>query len=111
MTGRSAPPDPVRDTERDRAGSLDHVSWTRRKDWVHREMAGRALLARSDGERRTLGGLATAVWVVLDEPGTTADVVARLHELAPDQQIDEPTVIEALEMLVGAEVVDPVDAD
>lgn len=73
---------------------------------MHREIAGRALLARSDGERRTLGGLATAVWVVLDEPGTTADVIARLRELAPEQQIEEQAVVDALEMLVNAEVVD-----
>jgi len=95
-------PEPDRDTP----GSIHDVTWTRRKDWVNREIAGRALLARPDGERRTLGGLATAVWVVLDEPGTTADVIARLNELAPDQQIEERAVVDAVEMLVDAEVVD-----
>ena len=68
-------------------------------------MFGRAMLARLDDERRTLGGLATAVWVVLDEPGSTEDVVARLRQLGPDQCIDEPAVLEALEMLADADVI------
>ncbi len=72
---------------------------------MHRVLPGRALLARPDGERRTLGGLATAVWVVLDEPGSTADVVARLGQLGPEQSIDESAVLEALEMLADADVI------
>lgn len=69
------------------------------------------MLARSDGERRTLGGLATAVWVVLDEPGSTTQVVARLHELGPDQEIDEVAVQEALEMLSRADVITMITSD
>lgn len=68
-------------------------------------MFGRAMLARLDGERRTLGGMATAVWVVLDEPGSTEDVVARLRQLGPEHQIDDTAVIEALEMLADADVI------
>ena len=87
------------------------VQWQRRVEWVHRELSGRAMLARSDGERRTLGGLATAVWVVLDEPGSTAEVVVRLQELGPEQQIDEAAVLEALEMLADADVITTITPD
>lgn len=66
------------------------------------------MLAESGGERRTLQGLATAVWVVLDEPMTEHDIVEALIELGavPDGVDDE--VVSTLELLVHHGVVEPV---
>lgn len=86
------------------------MRWSRRTEWVYRVMAGRVLMARRDGEQRTLGGLATAVWVVLDEPATTTEVVDRLGELSAGETIEEQSVVDALEMLVGAEAIDRIEA-
>ena len=44
------------------------MRWRRRPEWVHRVVMGDAMLAAPGGERRTLQGLAAAIWVVLDEP-------------------------------------------
>lgn len=63
------------------------------------------MLARLDGERRTLRGLATAVWIVLDEPADRAEVLDRLADLGPDDDLTTAEVDKALEMLVEAEVI------
>lgn len=81
--------------------------WARRPEWVHRVLPGRALLARRDGERRTLGGLAVAVWVVLEEPGDLEEIMAELGELAPDGEVSRDDVASALEMLLEADVITP----
>ena len=49
------------------------VMWRRRPEWVHRVVMGDAMLAAPGGERRTLQGLAAAIWVVLDEPLTVEE--------------------------------------
>ncbi len=81
--------------------------WARRPEWVHRVLPGRALLARRDGERRTLGGLAVAVWVVLEEPGDLEEIIAELGELAPDGEVSRDDVASALEMLAQYDVITP----
>lgn len=58
-------------------------------------MAGEAMLASVAGERRTLGGLAAAIWMILDEPRTVEEVASELHYFSDGVAQDpDPAVIE-----------------
>lgn len=80
--------------------------WQRAPQWVHRIAAGQALLAAPGGHQRTLEGLAAAVWAVLDEPGTSEDVTARILELGPPGPASNADVAEALRLLSDSGVVE-----
>ena len=67
------------------------MRWRRRSEWVHRVVRGDAMLAAPGGERRTLQGLAAAVWAVLEEPMTVEQIVADLKDLG-----DVPDDVDAL---------------
>lgn len=67
------------------------------------------MLAAAGGERRTLQGLAAAVWVVLDAPMTVDEVVEALADLGELPDDVEASVTSALELLVHHGVVVPAD--
>ncbi|MCO5321158.1 MAG: hypothetical protein M9922_07140 [Microthrixaceae bacterium] len=62
-------------------------------------------MAASGGHQRELGGLAAAVWVVLDEPGTAADVASRLDGAGYSGSIEHETVQSALDQLDGSNLI------
>jgi hypothetical protein len=82
----------------------------RATDVVWRLAADRVIVRRvgtADGAMTELHGGAALVWVALDEPGTTADVVRRIARELPDvdRTTLEATVAEALASAVEAGLV------
>jgi len=73
--------------------------WARRGEWVHRVVMGDAMLAAPGGKRRTLQGLAAAIWVVLEEPLTVEELAEELRDLADGVEPDHDTVAEALQLM------------
>ncbi len=80
--------------------------WARRPEWVHRVVMGDAMLAAPRGERRTLQGLAAAIWVVLDEPLTVEELTDELRALGDGAPLAPAVVVEALELMEGHGVVE-----
>ena len=73
--------------------------WARRSEWVHRVVMGDAMLAAPGGERRTLQGLAAAIWVVLEEPLTVEELTEELRDLADGVQLAPHAIDEALRLM------------
>lgn len=82
-------------------------AWRREPRWVHRLVPDHVMLAAPGGEERTIGGLALVVWVVLDTPGTVAEVVDRARELWPDAPVDPAAVESAIALLHESGLVAP----
>jgi len=85
------------------------VMWRRRPEWVHRVVMGDAMLAAPGGERRTLQGLAAAIWVVLDEPLTVEELTEDLRMLGDGTAPDPAVMVEALELMEHHGVVEQLD--
>jgi len=83
------------------------MRWRRRREWVHRTVLGDAMLASVGGERRTLQGLAAAVWVVLDTPMTVDEIVGELALFGEVPDDLDASVRSALELLAEHGVVEP----
>lgn len=83
--------------------------WRRSPGWVWRIVPNRVALV-AGREHRTLEGIATAVWIVLDEPGTSEDVFRRIVELGPDQ-LAPALVEEAIGMMRSAGVIEEAPAE
>lgn len=66
--------------------------WSRAPGWVDRVVGDDVLVKGRNGEDRTLGGLAAAVWIVLDEPGTPSQTAERIREAWPGPEVDDDTV-------------------
>lgn len=81
--------------------------WRRDPRWVHRLVPDHAMLAAVGGEVRTLGGLALAVWIVLDEPAGLSELVRRMADLWPEAAVDAGAVEDAVRKLVASGVVIP----
>ncbi|HEX2577909.1 MAG TPA: hypothetical protein VHK88_16290 [Aquihabitans sp.] len=65
------------------------------------------LVAGPGGRRLRLEGPAALVWTVLDEPATAQEVAARIVGRWPGAEVpDHGPVAEALELLVGSELVE-----
>ena len=84
----------------------EQLRWRRDERWVHRLVHDHVALMSVGGEQRTLGGLAVAVWLVLEQPGDTAEVHGRILELWPDQHLGITEVADTLELLVEHGVVE-----
>ncbi len=65
------------------------------------------MLAAAGGERRTLQGLAAAVWVVLEAPMTVDEVVGELAAFGEVPDDLDASVLSALELLAEHGVVEP----
>jgi len=87
---------------------VEAIRWRRRPDWVHREVRGDAMVAAPEDERRTLQGLATGVWVVLEEPMTLERIVADLKDLGDVPDDVAALVRSALKLLAEHGVVEQV---
>ncbi len=87
------------------------VMWARRPEWVHRVVMGDAMLAAPGGERRTLQGLAAAIWVVLDEPLTVEELTEELRDLADGVAPGLDTVEEGLQLMEDHGVVERLWSD
>jgi hypothetical protein len=78
---------------------------------VHRAIDGGVLLVDAGGESRRLVGSAGLVWIALDEPGTVADLLARLRDVWPDAgALTVAALADAVAFLAGEsllEVVEP----
>jgi len=83
--------------------------WARRPEWVHRVVMGDAMLAAPRGERRTLQGLAAAIWVVLDEPLTVEELADEIRDLAAGIVPDPDTIAEALQLMEDHGVVEQLE--
>jgi hypothetical protein len=68
---------------------------------------GDAMLAAAGGEHRTLGGLATAVWVALDQPADADELVDRITEWWPESGLDRAVLDEALAQMADHGVIEP----
>lgn len=73
--------------------------WCRAAGWVHRTVGDHVIAKGRNGEDRTLGGLAAAVWIVLDTPATRAGVASRIAEEWPSPTVEPATLDEALTLL------------
>ena len=80
------------------------IRWCRRPGWAHRVLDDEVLLLGADRELVTLTGLATPVWVVLDQPGSTAEVTERITRQWPTRPVDAEAVAEAMSLLVDGAV-------
>lgn len=85
------------------------VMWARRSEWVHRVVMGDAMLAAPGGERRTLQGLAAAIWVGLEEPLTVEELTDELRSLGDGTAPDPDTVAEALQLMEDHGVVEQLE--
>lgn len=65
------------------------------------------MLAAPGGEHRTLGGLATAVWVALDEPADVGELVNRITEWWPESSLDRAVLDDALAQMADHDVIEP----
>ncbi len=83
--------------------------WARRPEWVHRVVMGDAMLAAPRGERRTLQGLAAAIWVVLDEPLTVEELTDELRDLTDGVEPDHDAIDEALRLMEDHGVIERVE--
>lgn len=81
--------------------------WARRPEWVHRVVMGDAMLAAPRGERRTLQGLAAAIWVVLDEPLTVEELTDELRDLTDgiELELERTVLVDALRLMEHHDVV------
>ena len=80
------------------------IRWCRRPGWAHRVLDDEVLLLGADRELVTLTGLATPVWVVLDQPGSTAEVTERITRQWPTRPVDAEAMAEAMSLLVDGAV-------
>ena len=80
--------------------------WTRTPMWLVRVLPGRVLMARPCDEFRTLEGLASVVWAVLDEPGTAQEVIDRIVELLPAATGSGRDLDTTLELLEEQDVIE-----
>lgn len=74
--------------------------------WVHRVIDDEVLLAGPDREPKSVAGLATAVWVVLDRPATAAEIEQRIAGRWPQRPVDRAAVAEALRILHHVDLVE-----
>ncbi len=65
------------------------------------------MLAAAGGAHRTLGGLATAVWVALDEPADAGELVDRITEWWPESSLDGAVLNDALAQMADHGVIEP----
>jgi hypothetical protein len=68
---------------------------------------GDTMLAAAGGEHRTLGGLATAVWVVLEKPADADGLIDRVTEWWPEASVDAAALDDALAQLAAHGVIEP----
>jgi len=83
----------------------DDRRWSRTPGWVDRVVGDNVCVKGRLGEDRTLGGIAAAVWIVLEEPGTRVEVTDRIRESWPGSPVEDDTVAEALTLLQAHGVV------
>lgn len=82
--------------------------WRRVPGWLHRVMGDEVLLVGDDNDLVTLTGVAVPVWIVLDTPGSAADLARRIVGRWPERPVEVAVVEEALEALAeGGFVVNP----
>jgi hypothetical protein len=70
---------------------------------------GDTMLAAAGGEHRTLGGLATVVWVALEEPADTGALSDRITEWWPESSVDAAALDDAIAQLATHGVIEPAD--
>lgn len=75
------------------------IVWSRVPGWVDRVVGDNVFVRGRHGEDRTVGGLAAAVWMVLDEPGTQEEITSRIRESWPGSPVEHNIVDDALALL------------
>ena len=73
--------------------------WCRATGWVHRTVGEHVIAKGRNGEDRTLGGLAAAVWIVLDSPADRTEILRRISEEWPGPALEPASLDEALILL------------
>ncbi len=79
--------------------------WTRAPGWVHRVVPDKVLLAAAGGQERELGGMAAAVWVVLDVAATRSEIARRLGQAGDEIEAPSGAIDDALDHLIAAKLV------
>lgn len=70
---------------------------------------GDTMLAAAGGEHRSLGGLATVVWVALEKPADVGGLIDRIAEWWPQSGVDEAALDDALAQLAEHGVIEPAE--
>lgn len=88
-------------------GAGSDVVWCHAQGWAVRVLPGRVLMARRGGAKRTLDGLAAAVWLALDEPDTTAGVRDLILSVFQESMLDPEVVGATVEVLAESGIIEP----
>lgn len=59
------------------------------------------------GEFKSIGGMATAVWTVLDAPASDEEIRALIADRWPDRPVDLSSTIETIEVLHAEALIEP----
>jgi len=84
------------------------IIYRRAPQWLHRLGNHKIILLQRGSEPKEIRGIAVAIWLILEEPATLAQLseeVAALSPVATSASLDE-----ALELLVQQSIIEPVQA-
>ncbi len=78
---------------------VNNLMWSRSPQRVHRVLPGQVIVAASAEQTLTLEGLAAAIWIVLDRPGSGPELLDRIAEDGPGIEVRAEVLAQALDVM------------